>query len=346
NSYLDVSDFQGKYEAGAAVPGTYTVTFSKVGFTTGVDTVHLSAGVVKIDTLKLCPSPTFTYTGRVFDNVTSAGIAGAHVSVFNANSRWDTITDANGNYSFHTIYDGNYSVAAGKWGYITKSVNNQNLTYSSPPMNIGLAKGLYDDFMWDYGWTVSGNATQGMWVRDVPLGTPYQSTFANPNVDVPSDCGYDAYVTGNTGVTSSDDDVDGGATVLMSPTFDLTSYSNPYIFYSRWKALYSGTTDSVAILLSNGVSTVVLEDLFYNSPGQSQWVNRNYRISPKITPTANMNVIVIASDNGPDNIVEAGFDKFFIKDSANSAVESINEDQVFVKVYPNPFSENAILRIM
>lgn len=41
-------------------------------------------------------------------------------------------------------------------------------------------------------------------------------------------------MTGNGGGNVNDDDVDDGTTILSSPTFDLTTFTNPYINYSRW----------------------------------------------------------------------------------------------------------------
>lgn len=335
NSVVDITDAQGKYEVGIGVPGAYYVVFSKIGYITDTDTVALSAGVVTAFNKQVCLSPTFIYSGHIYDNVTSAGIAGANVSVFNAYNRWDTITDASGNFHISTIFSGTYTIASGKWGYVTKCAANQNLSAASGLFSMGLDKGIYDDFMWDWGWTASGDATQGMWVRGVPLGTYNSTTPANAPNDVLNDCGNEAYVTGNTGTTSSDDDVDGGAAILTSPVFDLSGYVNPYLFFSRWKALYSGSTDSVKIFLDNGTTSVALENLSTSSSGQSSWVNRHYQISSLITPTSTMRMIVRAVDNPPDDIVEAGFDRFFIADSALGAVSDIANNRNVI-VYPNP----------
>jgi len=335
NSNADLTDVQGKYEVGIATPATYLVVFSKNGFVTDTDTVALSAGVVVTLNKQLCQSPTFIYAGNIHDNSTSAGVAGANVSVYNSLNRWDTVADASGNFQIPTVFSGTYTIASGKWGYVTKCVSNQNLTSTSGAFSMGLDKGIYDDFTWNWGWTASGNATQGMWVRGVPLGTFNSNTPLNAPNDVANDCGDEAFVTGNTGTTSTDDDVDGGAAVLTSPTFDLSSYVNPYIYYSKWKALY-GSTDSVQVYLDNGITSVPLENHAAANAGQSAWVNRNYKITSFLTPTSTMKVIVRAVDNGTDDIVEAGFDRFFIVDSALGAVNDISSN-VNVKVFPNPF---------
>src|SRR5436190_22218094 len=120
-------------------------------------------------------------------------------------------------------------------------MNNFSLTQASSPIIITLNAGIYDDFTWDWGWTESGNATTGNWVRDIPLGTLYNSTPANPDVDVTSDCFLEAYVTGNSSANVSNDDVDGGATILTSHVFDATSTHTPYLFYYRWFFNNGGT---------------------------------------------------------------------------------------------------------
>ena len=309
NSNVDITDVFGKYEVGIAVPDTYLVVFSKIGFTTDTDTVVLAAGVVVMLNKQPRPSPSFIYSGNIFDNTIDVGIAGANVSVYDSNSRWDTITDASGNFKISNLINGTYSVASGKWGHVTKCVSNQNLSSASGPFSMGLDKGIYDDFTWDWGWTAGGNATQGMWVRGVPLGTNNSGALNAPN-DVPNDCGDEAYVTGNTGVTPTDDDVDGGAAILTSPMFDLSSYQDPYIFYSKWKALF-GSTDSVQIFLDNGTTTVPLENHAASNAGQGRMDEPQCQNSIFLTPTSTMKVISRAVDNGTDDIVEAGFRPVF-----------------------------------
>lgn len=48
----------------------------------------------------------------------------------------------------------------------------------------------------------------------------YQNKISNPDKDVSDDLGRFAYLTGNGGVNPGDNDVDGGATTLLSPFLD------------------------------------------------------------------------------------------------------------------------------
>ncbi|MBI3502216.1 MAG: choice-of-anchor B family protein [Bacteroidetes bacterium] len=335
NSNTDVTDFAGKYAEGVPLAGTYQVIFSRTGYITDTDTVVLSNGVVTLDNFTLCPLPVFAYSGKIFDNSTSVGIPSAFVSVYDANSRWDTITDANGNFTIPTMFNGNYSVASGKWGYKTNCTAPQAITSTSAPFSMGLNKEIYDDFMWDYNWTISGNIVKGIWERAVPVGF-YNSQGApvNPSADVTNDCGDVCYANGNHGITG----LDMGSTLLTSPVFDLSAYTNPYLYYSRWKYLpWNTNTDTVVITLSNGTNTATLEKLTYISPGNGQWVNKNYKISSLLSPTSSMSFTVRVTNNSGKDIIGA-LDRFFIVDSANSAVNepTMNEE---VNVFPNPSAD-------
>src|SRR5262249_8367348 len=159
------------------------------------------------------------YTGQVIDATTSQPVSFANVRFSGADYTKDTIADINGNFNLPGIYAENYDVVAGKWGWVTECMSNYNLTQSTPPLIITLDAGIYDDFTWGWGWTESGSATTGNWIRGVPLGTTYSGSPANPPVDVTNDCSDKAYVTGNSTTVVSDDDVDGGETVLTSPVF-------------------------------------------------------------------------------------------------------------------------------
>ena len=347
DAHLDITDFQGQYAVGVAVPDTYLVVFSKTGYVTDTDTVVLAAGVVTLDSVKLCGSPVFPYSGRVFDNSTSAGISGASVSIYDSNSRWDTITDVSGNFTVSTIFAGTYTISAGKWGSITKCLSNQNVTSAFPPINIGLDKGFYDDFSFDFGWTVTGNASGGIWEIGEPQGTyDGYGGLVNPEYDVAGDCGVEAYVTGNTGTQVSDDDVDGGSTILTSPVFDLSGYINPYVCYSRWKNISYNSTDTIIISINNGTTTATLENVKANNTGQASWVNRKFKVASYIPLSSAMTFRIKASDLGTDNTIEGALDRFYIVDSTNSSVDELSY-KIDAVIYPNPSlkSEEIVLAV-
>ena len=61
-------------------------------------------------------------------DVSGNGIANAQVVIFNADFTFSATTDANGNFSINNMYEGNYEVIAGQWGYVT-SCGNEYISY-------------------------------------------------------------------------------------------------------------------------------------------------------------------------------------------------------------------------
>lgn len=344
----DVTDLVGQYRTGTPTPGTYTVTISCPGYTTKVFTgVVLASGVVTNLNAQLAPLSTVAISGTVQNSVTSAPISAAGVLITDPSNTYNFVSDGSGNFSSCNVVSGtNYDVFAGHWGYETYCATNQTINSGSSTLIYPLTPGYYDDFTLDFGWTVNTAVatTSGAWVRGVPLGTMNMGIAANPGVDDGTDCHTMAYVTGNTGTTGSDDDVDGGSTVLTSPIFDLTGIVNPQLHYTRWFYNAGGTgtpNDSLNIYLNNGLTTVLFETVTQSSPLNSTWVQKSYDIASLITPTANMKVIVRTADASPGHITEAGFDKFYI-----SSFVGINETAGLnnsVIVSPNPFTNETAI---
>ena len=338
----DKTNISGDYKTGIASPGgTYSIKFSKPGYnSTTITGVVLTAGVVTPLNATLSVGTSFTVTGHVQDGA-SALIANAKVRISNANFTFNTTTDVSGNYSIPSVFADSYDVIISKWGYETSCLQNQTITSSTGLMTTSLTTGYYDDFSLDLGWTVATTATTGAWERGVPLGTNNNCIPANPGMDDTTDCSNMAYVTGNTGVTASDQDVDNGNTRLTSPTFSLISYIDPFIDYSRW--FYNGGgsgagNDSLSIYISNGTTTALMDFAVASSAGSSSWVHKSFRVSDFITPSATMTLLVRTEDNAPGHVVEAGFDKFLVSEGPTGISEHNTANTSGVNVYPNPFT--------
>lgn len=343
-SVTEVTDFSGSYKTGYHTPGTYTVTFSKAGYNTKTITgVSLAAGIVTNLDVQMYSPNALAFGGNV-STAASAPLPNVNVILTNSSNTYNFTTDSNGDFSTCNVVAGTYTMIAGAWGYQTVC-NSQTVSSGNTNVNIQLVPGYYDDFSLDYGWTVSSTATTGQWERGVPAGTDYNGTGdANPGVDASGDCSDKAFVTGNNGGNASNDDVDNGHTVLTSPVFDLSSYTEPYVFYKRWFFNEGGTgnpNDSLIISISNGTTTAVLETVRATSAGNSTWLAKNFKISDYVTPSATMRLIARTADAQPGHLVEAGLDHFYILDSVSTnGIEDVML-AANVSVYPNPFTGSA-----
>jgi choice-of-anchor B domain-containing protein len=339
------SNISGVYKTGLATAGTYDVEVSKPGYITKTITgVVLQNGVLTQLDVQLNSLPTIVVTGQV--TITNNGLPIEDAIVHISNSQFDVQvqTDASGNFALQGFYAGTYDVQIGKWGYVTKCLSSESITGASP-LNITLDIGYYDDFSLDFGWNIGGTSPNA-WVRDVPVGTSNNGTPANPGNDVNGDCGTIAFVTDNGGGSASAHDIDNGNCILTSPVFDATIYTNPYVTYYRWffnGATFSGQPDdTMKIILNNGITSAVIEQVNPSSIGNSSWIFSSHRIADFITPTATMQLIVDIGDPGPVlNLLEGGFDHFTVDNIVG--VESLNTSNLTLKAQPNPFTGNVYI---
>jgi len=334
----------GDYKTGSVHNGLYDVEFSKAGYITKkIQNVSLSNGVLTQLNVQLVP---FYVTGTVTETSTGNPIANATVYIYNSNSQVTATTDVNGVYSVGGILSGSYEVTASKWGYVSSC---QTVTLDgSGPVNFSLTPGYYDDFTSDNNWTVLSTATTGQWTRVIPAGTIFGGAQSNPNVDASNDCGNEAFVTGNiVGSSPNSDDVDNGYTQLMSPSLDLSTYANPYINYSRWFFIQNGVPaaneDTLFIKITDGITIATVDYATAGSIGNSTWVQNSIRVADYFPPSNNIKLIAIIEDKvGSGNIVEAGFDHFYVTDVVG--VNEVQNSNVFT-CSPNPFANALTLSI-
>ncbi|MFH0982056.1 MAG: hypothetical protein V2A79_11000 [Planctomycetota bacterium] len=162
---------------------------------------------------------------------------------------------------------------------------------------------LDDDFEADLGWTVENIAlTDGAWDRGIPVG-------GGDRQDPPTD--YDGsgqcYLTDN---VDDNSDVDGGPTMLISPTFSLSGASNPVLQYARWWANDDQDSDPFEVAISNdNGATWYLVETVANVP--AAWVERSVYFTDVLGAeplTATMKIRFSASDNPNNSIDEGGVD--------------------------------------
>jgi choice-of-anchor B domain-containing protein len=330
------TNFSGEYKTGTAAPGTYSVTFFSPGFDSlTIQNVFFDRGEVTRLDVNLFSPTIVSVTGNV-KSAEGEDIAGAVVAFESNVHSYNLFSNEYGNFD-RCIIPATYEVLAGKWGYKTmcKTLNSDAL---NEPVNFELSKNYYDDFAFNFGWTISGDASAGKWERAKPVGTMLNSIISNPFVDVNGDCSNRAYVTGNGGGFAGDDDVDAGRTVLTSPLFDLTNYEDPLITYHRWFFNAGGNStpnDSLIVRLHSGSETVVLEVVTAQTPGNSSWQKKSIRVKDFVLPGQAMRISFDAVDANPGHIVEAALDVFQITENPFSGIETISKESRLL-VYPNP----------
>jgi hypothetical protein len=162
-----------------------------------------------------------------------------------------------------------------------------------------------DDFQANLGWSVTNTAVSaGAWTRVDPV-----ESGAQPDRGDAESAGPNCYVTGNgsVGGAVSEADLDGGPTVLTSPTLDFSG-GDGLISYERW--FFTNTdNDSLVVEISNngGASWTNVETVTRKGGG---WIAKTFRVSDRVAPTNQVRVRFSVSDNPNDSVTEAGVDSF------------------------------------
>ena len=335
NDQSDLSTALGGYATGIFTPGPYAVKYSKVGYFPQTVNVTLNQGQTTIQDIQLVPIPPFNLTITVLEEGTLQPIPNAQI-LFSAPLIDHTgITNGLGQENLVLYYQEYYDVYIGIWGHVS-ACSTMLIDQNTGSVQFILPKGYFDDFKIDLGWAVNSSAVSGRWELGKPNTTDSGSA---PALDAEFDCGISAYVTGNDVSLNPDlDDVDGGYTTLVSPTMDLTGYTDPYINFNRWFYCYYGAPpdDTLKILLTNGLNVTVV-DFIGGEVSQPSWQFRGIRVSDFLLVSNSMQLIVRVSDYDPDvNITEAGFDRFFVSEGD---VTGIPENNQKFTLYPNPFQD-------
>lgn len=336
NDQLETTPVNGFYATGILGTGLYSVTFSKVGYYPKTELVDFIQGEVYTLPVQLDPIPPFSLTIEVLDAQTFSPISNANIKLDHPLIIHEGITNGVGQESFTLYYQDQYRIAIGKWGYVT-SCNFININQTSASLIFYLDKGFYDDFEFDLGWTVTGDAETGMWER----GAPNATSNTVLGVDADFDCGDMAFVTGNTNNFFSPDldDVDNGFTQLLSPQFNVNGMTTPHINYALAYYCYYGpelVDDTLRVFLTNGTSQIKIDEII---PPQElmQWEYRSIPIPTSFTLTNTLQLKVLIADYSPNvNVTEAMIDWFYVTDYDATGIDEVIENLNF---YPNPVND-------
>ena len=335
----DLTNSSGFYATGIFSPGIYNVTYEKVGYFPKTESVTLIQGQIVIQNTELIPIPPYNLDIKVYELGTTIPISGAQIKLIHPLLVHEGITNGIGEESLTLYYqDGAfYNIQVGKWGFVTSCFDMQ-LASSTGSIIVYLEKGYYDDFEFDFSWTIIGNATTGLWERGIP--NPTNNTMIG--TDAPYDCGSIGFVTGNAANLNSDfDDVDEGYTTLISPQMDLTSLSNPHINFARSFFCYHGPgqfDDTLKVFISNGSTSVLLDQIGGPQGNEMSYAFQSIPINGLLTINNTMQISVTISDENPNiNITEAAFDHFWVSNYITTDI-SENTKEKF-SLYPNPSNE-------
>lgn len=348
---FETSDLTGEYKTGIATAGTYDVTFTKAGYTPKTISTELENGVLTNLDVALEPLPSFQFTGQVRDAATGDAIPNAKVLVQNNDFKYNTDADASGNFVIASMFEGNYDVFAGSWGYKTNLVSGGDFSEVNNSAVVELETGIEDVFSLDLGWEISGNATQGIFEIGNPFGIelaiPTGTLVIQPGDDRPEDIGDHCFVTGNSADIESGVLI-GGTTKIASPIFDISTMQEPKLSYYTWFFNINPDAgfppppgdDALVIKLSNGIDTVVIQEVIDESFFDEQvWYFQEINILDTLEATANMQITFEINDTDFDDLSEALVDYFRVWDANPSGTQSIVAENYDLSAFPNPSAE-------
>ncbi|MFM6945520.1 MAG: choice-of-anchor B family protein [Flavobacteriales bacterium] len=338
----ELTNTLGIYKTGIAQTGSYVITFNKPGFYPQTLTVNLVTGQQSTLNVNLLPIPPYQLEVQVLETGTNLPISNAKIAFKHPQITHTGTTNGLGLETLTLFYQDAYDIVVGKWGYHTKcttltiNASTQNLTFY-------LEKGFYDDFSFDFGWSVIGNAQTGMWERGKAMAT----TQTVMDSDVALDCEDLAMYTGLGSTVHPDAaDVDNGFTQLISPVFTAAGLSTPHLNYASSFFCYHGPgafSDTLLITLSNGLQEVVLEQIIGPQGQPMQWEYKSWPLSGLLDLTGNLQLFIRTADYaGNPNITEAAFDHFSL---TNEPVIG-QQDPItpFLEIAPNPGNESIQIR--
>jgi len=155
---------------------------------------------------------------------------------------------------------------------------------------------------WTYGVT-GDDATTGLWSFELPEGMFDNSYELAPTTQF-TPGGFACAVTGlnddKNGGNIGLNDVDGGATTLLSPVLDLSNYYNPVITYRRWFSNASpssanpGNDPWYVEITSDGINWVPVE---FTYVGDNNWRRFVFNVEDFVNLSNNIQMKFIASDS-------------------------------------------------
>jgi hypothetical protein len=207
----------------------------------------------------------------------------------------------------------------------------------------------------DVNWTIGGpgdNATSGLWIRDNPVGTTYNGGPVQAEDDHTPTPGVKCFVTGNGAVGGAvgDQDVDGGCTSILSPTFDLSQATMAFVTYYRWYGRTGNSADDdfeIDVSPNGGANWVALERVGVHDPN---WTKATLRVDTIVPLTSQIRFRFRACDLNTPGLVEAGIDDFSVETFTPNPAD-VTGGPVVLRTQleqnqPNPFNPVTAIRFV
>ncbi len=296
-----------------AESGAQTLEVSAFGYVTQQVPVNVVTSDTVTVNVALVPVPGGSIDGEVTNANTAAPIAGAKVEI--QTTPLVVFTDAQGAYDHPAVPTGVYTVKASAFGFNAKQANVNVLPGSQLGIDFPLSPAtIVTSFESGVGlWSVSGinGSNVGRWALGDPQPTN-GGTVQTGDDHTPSP-GVNAWITGlSENGSVGGNDVDGGATILTSPTFNTVGMTSPRVSYWRWYVSGIATNPStdfwtVELSTNAGGSWFPIENTDVSTPA---WLNIDLPI-----PISGLTQFrYTARDTGDGSITEAGLDDFMIYD--------------------------------
>ena len=326
----------------SAFPGAAELRFSAFGHVTQTIPVTVTADNTTITNVSLSKLPSGSLSGTVTE--AGSGTPVQDVDVIVAGTPLEAKTDASGAYSFPDIPSGSHVIQIVRYGYVVPADRNVSVqTGQALVEDVELTPAFeYEDFAAPAGWTVDSDptTTSGFWVFEEPYGTysggvSFQTEFDH-TLNPEDQCA----VTGNAQSGSlGGDDVDGGATRLFSPVYDLSGMAEPHAFYYRWYAVNSNVDHWQVHVTTNGGASWALIDS--TADPEIFWKRQDIDITSIAGGASAVQFRFTAEDPDPGQLVEAALDDFTIYDAGGGATPVRLPEKAFglelAQNFPNPF---------
>lgn len=343
---IESSDLSGNYKTGQALAGTFEVRFFKEGYFPKTVSATLENGQLTILDVELGQASRHQISGITLRDQGGAVIEGAQVLLEGEQGNFLELTGPNGFFQLENVYQGNYQLYVGKWGYLPEAIGSIQVKKDTA-ITVNLRSGYQDDFLFDFGWksTSQGENVTGKWVRGEPRGTSRDNgDIVNPGSDIEEDIGNRCFQTGNGGGAAGTDDVDNGTVTLISPVMDLKDYLDPVLTYHAWFYNSGGNSpldDSLLIQITNGIDTVTLENLQSDESGSTWRPEASFHLRDYIELTDSMQLLAITADLEPNgHLVEAALDYVRVREA--EVINGVEDDELTnlqFNLFPNPFRE-------